>query len=190
MEGVLISSPRQVIPLFKTAIRYDNSTKSVILYSIILLQLLIRILILLSFPLFASPYFVLPPFSSLLTVFPTFPSFVLSLHPHFSPTFFLLFFFFSSPQLMVCTEHNRDTQYDLSVAKYVELSDKRAEQYEVQLQRRKDKMAQGDTHDVHRFLQEALGTHDVSTAIFVILLVTVYDSSILSFFFLLHSLSI
>ena len=74
---------------------------------------------------------------------------------------------------MVCTEHNRDTQYDLSVAKYVELSDKRAEQYEVQLQRRKDKMAQGDTHDVHRFLQEALGTHDVSTAIFVILFVSV-----------------
>ena len=83
------------------------------------------------------------------------------------PIFFRLFFVL---QLKVSTTHNRDYQYDLSVAEYIEVSDKRAEQYEIQTQRKKEKSAMGDTHDVRRFLKEALSTNSVSTDSWSVLL--------------------
>ena len=64
---------------------------------------------------------------------------------------------------MVSTEYNRDYQYDLAVSEYVDFADRRSEQYETLTQRKKDKAALGDAHDVQRFLTEALCTNSVST---------------------------
>lgn len=70
----------------------------------------------------------------------------------------------NSPRgVVIPNEYEQEHQYNVNVNKYLEQASRRAEVYEAQMAKKREQQALGDSHDVQRFLREALSGSQQST---------------------------
>ena len=70
----------------------------------------------------------------------------------------------NSPRnVVIPNEYEMEHQYNVNVNKHLEQATKRAEQYEAQMAKKREAQALGDSHDVQRFLRDALASSANST---------------------------
>ena len=70
----------------------------------------------------------------------------------------------NSPRnVVIPNDYEMEHQYNINVNKHLEQASKRAEQYEAQMAKKREAQALGDSHDVQRFLRDALASSANST---------------------------
>ena len=70
----------------------------------------------------------------------------------------------NSPRnVVIPNDYELEHQYNINVNKNMEQAAKRAEQYEAQMAKKREAQALGDSHDVQRFLRDALASSSNST---------------------------